>query len=319
MGSQPLISICIPCYNNEAFIAWTLESLRKQRVADYEIVISDDRSTDRTVSLIKQFTDPRIRLNQNGSNLGLGRNWNKVLSCARGKYIKLLCADDLLYPECLARQVAVLEDPANSGVVLAVCNRDVINAHNDLILRRGFPFRPGRISGQKLIRHCIRWGANLIGEPAVGLFKREALNQTRMCDPSNPYYVDLVLWAELLKLGDAFIDPEYLAAFRVSDRSASAKIGRHQAAYFRRFVRTFHSEPFYEINWFDQALGCSLSLLLCLLRNAFIAFHSRQRRWGRDSKGRNSNSTARTDATSCASRSSVNEPRFGGVAGGVHV
>jgi len=270
MNSGPLISICIPSYNSERFIAFTLKSVLAQSFTDFEIIIADDKSTDGTVSVIKSFSDARIKLIQNECNLGIGENWNKVLSCAEGKYVKLLCGDDLLYPGCLARQVRVLESPANAAVVLAICNSNVIDEHNGIILRRRFPLSTGVISGAKLIRKSIRWGSNLIGEPAVGLFRKQALSMAGISQASNPYLIDLSLWADLLKHGDAFIDSECLAGFRISGQAASARIGSRQAAYFRSFIRTIRRDQFYRANMLDSMLGSVLSFQWCLLRNVFI-------------------------------------------------
>jgi glycosyltransferase involved in cell wall biosynthesis len=274
MRSQPLVSLCIPSYNSQEFIATTLESILSQNFADFEVVIADDKSTDRTISIIKGFNDPRIRLIENEQNLGLGCNWNKVLSCAQGEYVKLLGDDDVLYPECLARQVAALEAPANSTAVLAICNRNVVNARNQVVLRRKFPFGPGLVSGRKLIRNSIRWGSNLIGEPVVGLFRSRELNHGAMCDPSNPYVIDLALWAQLLKHGDAFVDGDYLAGFRISRAKTSAQIGRRQAAYFRDFLRAMRRDSFYRASLLDVMPGYVLSAQWCLLRNLFIHCHS---------------------------------------------
>ena len=276
MGSQPLVSICIPCFNNEEFIADTLESVLNQVFADFELLVVDDKSTDKTLAVIERYDDRRIRLIRNEQNLGLVRNWKKTLSYVQGKYVKLLCGDDLLHPECLARQVAVLEEPVNSGVTLAVCNRGVIDGCNKLVMRRGFPFGRGIVNGAKLIRRCVRWGSNLVGEPAVGLFRRRALQRAEIPDAANPYSIDLTLWAELLKQGDAFLDDNYLAAFRISRRSASAKIGRRQASYFRAFARAMADDPYYRATLFDLAMGCVLSSQWGLLRNFFIRSHCRQ-------------------------------------------
>jgi len=270
MRSQPLVSICIPSYNSEKFISATLESVLAQSFTNFEVLITDDKSTDRTVSIIKEFNDPRINLIQNEQNLGLGANWNKVLSCAQGEYVKLLGDDDVLHPQCLTRQVEALEAPVNASAVLAICNRNIINTRNEIVMRRKFPFGPGLVSGRKLIRNSVRWGSNLIGEPVVGLFRRRVLNETAMCDPSNPYVIDLALWAELLKRGGAFIDAEYLASFRISRSKTSARIGRRQAAYFRDFVRAMRRDSFYRVSIFDMMPGYFLSAQWCLLRNLFI-------------------------------------------------
>jgi glycosyltransferase involved in cell wall biosynthesis len=77
-----------------------------------------------------------MRLIENEQNLGLGRNWNNALSSAQGECVTLLGDDDVLYPERLARQLEALEHPANSGAVPAICNRHVINARDEVVMRR---------------------------------------------------------------------------------------------------------------------------------------------------------------------------------------
>lgn len=270
MITQPLVSVCIPAYNNGTFLADTLRSVLKQTYADFEIIIVDDKSTDGTVSVVKGFKDQRIRLFQNKVNLGMGGNWNKVLALATGKYVKLLCADDLLYRECLARQVQALEDPANVDVSLAVCGSQIINSNNDIVLSRKPRFPAGRVGGQRLIRRCVRWGTNLIGEPAVGLFRREVLTRAGWFDPTNPYLIDLAFWAQLLKQGDAFIDRSHLAGFRISPGSVSTKTGFRQAASFRRFVQKIHTDPVWKITALDIMMGHIFSFQWCLMRNFFI-------------------------------------------------
>jgi hypothetical protein len=120
----------------------------------------------------------------------------------------------------------------------------------------------------------VRWGTNLIGEPAVGLFRREILARAGMFDPSNPYVIDLAFWAELLKHGDAFIDRSRLAAFRISRGSVSTKVGLKQAAFFRTFVRKMRADPAYQLGAGDVASGYLLSLLWCALRNFLISFRT---------------------------------------------
>ena len=270
MSSQPLISVCIPSYNNESFIAATLDSILKQTYAHFEIIVTDDYSSDKTVSLVKNVPDSRITLIQNKTNLGLAGNWNIALSHATGKYVKVLGADDLLYPNCLECQVQALEDPSNSGPVLAVCNTDVINANNRIILRRRGRFGHGVVGGAKLIRNCVRWGANLIGEPVVGLFRRDVLTKSGMFDPSNPYMIDLAFWAEVLKHGNAFMDHRRLAAFRISQSSVSARLGLEQAVYTRSVIRKLRADRVYRISMLDVMLGYFFAFPRCVFRNFLI-------------------------------------------------
>lgn len=275
MSHQPVVSVCIPAYNNARFIAATLESVLNQNHANFEVILTDDRSVDQTVSVVKTFSDGRIKLVQNGSNLGLGENWNKALSLAKGEYIKMMGADDLLYPDCLALQVQALEAPSNSTAVLAVCNSDVINSHGDVVLRRRSRFGHGQVSGGRLIRSCVRWGANLIGEPVVGLFRRDVLKRSGMFDSSNPYMIDLAFWAELLKHGTAVMDRRRLAAFRISASSVSARLGLKQVAYTRSIIQKLHADPAYRTSRLDALCGSFFAYPRCLLRNCLIAMRGR--------------------------------------------
>ena len=251
----PRVSVIITSYNQQEYLREAIESAIDQTVAPFEIIVADDHSTDRTISVVKKFGDRRIRLVENQANLGIAGNWNKALSLATGKYVKVMGADDLLYPDCLHCQIEALEKPANAGAVLAVCNSDVINANGQIVLQRRSRFPSGLKGGKELIRNCVRWGANRIGEPVVGLFKRDVLSKSGMFDPANPYMIDLAFWAELLKHGDAFMEQRRLAAFRISANSVSAKLGLKQAAYDRTFFRKMRADPFYRATLPDVVSG----------------------------------------------------------------
>jgi glycosyltransferase involved in cell wall biosynthesis len=270
MATQPLVSVCVPAYNNGEFLAETLKSVLRQTYPDFEIIVTDDCSTDNTVSVVKQFSDSRIQFFTNEANLGIGRNWNKALSLASGKYLKVLCGDDLIYPDCLQRQIRQLEDSANAGVVLAVCGSDVIGPSGKVVLRRSPRFPGGRVAGSRVVKSCVRWGTNLLGEPAVGLFRRETAQGRAWFDASNPYTLDLGFWGELLKTGDVYIDSERLAGFRISGTSVSAKVGLAQAAYFRSYARKLRAEQYYHLSRLDVLRAYIFSFQWCILRNLVI-------------------------------------------------
>jgi glycosyltransferase involved in cell wall biosynthesis len=270
VSSQPLVSVCIPCYNGEPYISETVQSVIRQTFTNYELIIADDASTDNSVSVIEKFADPRIKLIRNEQNLGMGGNWNKVVSHSRGKYVKLLCGDDVLYSECLQRQVAVLENPSNAGAVLAICNREVINSQGKIVLRRKMPFGLEMVKGPQLIRTSIRCGSNIIGEPVAGLFRRSVLDQGVRYHFDNPYCIDLAFWADVLRHGDAYFDRSFLAAFRISDSAVSAQIGLRQARAFQSFARNLSKNPIYQISPFDLAAAHCLSFQWCILRNLFL-------------------------------------------------
>ena len=81
---MPLISIIMSVYNEEIYLKEALQSIFNQTIEDYELIIVDDCSTDRTVEIIKSFNDPRIKLIINETNMGLTKNLNKALKLCRG-------------------------------------------------------------------------------------------------------------------------------------------------------------------------------------------------------------------------------------------
>ena len=76
---EPLVSVCIPAYNNEGTIEETVRSVLAQTYNNLELVVVDDCSTDRTAALAEAFTDARVRVVRNEKNLGMAGNWNKCI------------------------------------------------------------------------------------------------------------------------------------------------------------------------------------------------------------------------------------------------
>lgn len=115
----PLVSIGLPTYNGERFLRQTLDSLLGQSFRDFEIVISDNASTDSTEAICREYAekDSRIRYSRSEQNLGAAWNYNEVFRQARGKYFKWAADDDLCGPEFLSECVEALEQ--DDEVVLA--------------------------------------------------------------------------------------------------------------------------------------------------------------------------------------------------------
>lgn len=113
-GEQPLVSVLMTAYNREKYIAEAIESVLNSTYHNFELIIVDDVSTDKTYSIARSYTkkDNRIYVYKNESNLGDYPNRNKAATYAKGKYIKYLDADDKLYPYGLEIMVGVMERSA---------------------------------------------------------------------------------------------------------------------------------------------------------------------------------------------------------------
>lgn len=113
----PLVSIVIPCYNAAAWLAATLESAVAQTWPYREIIVVDDGSTDDSITIAAKFAEHGVQLIRQ-RNAGAAAARNTALRAARGEYVQFLDADDLIAPEKIARQLAVLAN-APSGTVAA--------------------------------------------------------------------------------------------------------------------------------------------------------------------------------------------------------
>lgn len=105
VGRLPAISVCIPTYNGAKYIAQTIESILNQTFTDFEIIVSDDGSSDKTLEIVGSFNDPRIVRIDRLSKVGAEANWNNAVANASASLVKLVCQDDLLYPQCLEVEV----------------------------------------------------------------------------------------------------------------------------------------------------------------------------------------------------------------------
>lgn len=250
----PVVSVVIPAYNGVQVIGETIRSVLNQSYADYELIVVDDASVDQTFEVVSGIQDPRLRIVRNATNLGFEGNFNRALEEARGEFIKVLPMDDLLYPTCLERQVAVLEAAEFQNVCLVACAKDVITGRGEIVIRgrKGFS---GWLPGGQAIRKTVRAGTNIFGEPGAVLFRRSMLPQVGRFDGSLPYMIDLDLWCRLLLHGDAYVIPETLCAFRIWPESMSVKLARKQTDQLRGFFKRLSSRSEFGVRASDICLG----------------------------------------------------------------
>src|SRR6266567_2589360 len=121
MQSAPLLSIGLFVFNGERFLGETLDSILNQTFTDFELIISDNASTDRTAEISQAYArrDSRIRYYRGEKNMGPGWNVRRVYELATGKYFKWAAADDLMEPDLLRRCVEVLESDPECVVAYA--------------------------------------------------------------------------------------------------------------------------------------------------------------------------------------------------------
>jgi len=237
--SPPLVSVCVPVYNAEPFLEETLRSVLAQSYRNWELVIVENQSKDRSREVIEKFVDlaadSRIRVHFNEKHLdSAASNMNHAIGLARGQFIKILCADDTLEPDCLTVQVRALEE--NPAAALAACGRKVVNAKGKLLFHRQGFRRSGFIEGADVIKGCFRAGTNLVGEPTMVLLRASSLNGIALMNATVPYCVDLDLWLRLMLRGGLVYNREPLATFRVHGQADTRRLEARMVGDFFRMA-----------------------------------------------------------------------------------
>jgi len=123
--NQPLVCICVPCFNAESTIAETLETLQAQTYTNIEIHIFDNASTDKTIEIVSAIVDDRIQMHQAESTGNAESNFTRCLNLGRGDYTTIFHADDLYAPDIIEKEVQFLEK--NEGVAGALTFATQIN------------------------------------------------------------------------------------------------------------------------------------------------------------------------------------------------
>lgn len=218
---MPKISVCIPVYNGETYLAQTIQSVLDQTYTDFELVIIDNASTDRTVSIIRSFTDTRIRLIQNETNVGMVGNWNNCLRYGTCEYLQLLCADDLLTPDNFKKKVDILDNYPEVGMVFS--GSHVINENNKVVMNRRPFLSSGMWDGKRLARRSFR-NHNYNAEPSNVMFRKRTSEEIGSFDPDLWFTLDWNYWLRMCAVSKVYYINEYLYSFRISTTSETAQL-----------------------------------------------------------------------------------------------
>lgn len=231
----PRVSVLVPTYNNADFVEATVESILGQTFADFELLVADHTSTDDTWARLARFVDdPRVTLWQTAPGGGAPANWRAVTEAATGEFVKLVCGDDLIYPTCLAEQVAAMD--AHPQVTLVCARRDLVDASGTLVMGgRGMSRVRGLHVGRDVVRRAVVSGVNVFGEPATVLMRREALVASGGWWADFPYVIDLATYSRVLLRGDLYAVDASLAAFRISAGQWSVELAESQATQVLAF------------------------------------------------------------------------------------
>lgn len=243
--TPPTLSVVVPVYNGEKYLAEAMDSILAEKDVDMEVIVGDHSSTDSTRAIAEKYlADPRVRLITTPAGGYVQRSWRNVSDHATGEYIKLVCADDVLYPGVLSRQVKLLQ--ANPSAVLTASPRDVTDASGKvLISSMGLQGIKKPLRGADAVRAVVRAGRNIFGEPGCVTMRRDAFERAGGWFGEFPYLIDMGTYSRVLLEGDFVPDLTTGATFRLNADQGSvaqSKSQSDQAAGFHAWMHEHHPE-----------------------------------------------------------------------------
>jgi len=261
----PAISVCIPTYNGAKYIAQTIESILNQTFTDFEIIVSDDGSSDNTLEIVGSFNDPRIVRIDRLSKVGAEANWNNAVATASASLVKLVCQDDLLYPLCLEVEVQTMSRSENQDVSFCFHLRDFVTpSSRKLSARRVGYSNLQKYSKTEILTKVVRSGGNPIGEPMAVTMRKLSLNSAGKF--RGDYVIDLDMWSKLSDQGNALFIEQHLSAFRISKTSWTSNLKKSQLSSVRALSKKLQIDSDGVITKFDLLRGQIVGLVRAPVR-----------------------------------------------------
>jgi glycosyltransferase involved in cell wall biosynthesis len=196
---DPRVSIGLPVYNGEKYVGKALDSILGQDFEDFELIISDNASQDKTGDICRHYAekDKRIRYSRFQRNTGVVNNFNHVFKLSRGEYFKWAAHDDECHREFLGRCVEVLENAPDS-VVMVYPQAETIDEEDRSIRKGSDRIGSGDPRPHRRLARALRF--MILCDPVFGLIKAGFLRKTQLIGPF--FGSDVVLLGELAMLGE---------------------------------------------------------------------------------------------------------------------
>ena len=211
--SNPIVTVLLPAYNAEKYIRESIDSILNQTFIDFELLIINDGSIDKTEEIILSYNDSRIRYIKNETNLKLIKSLNKGVSLSRGKYIARMDADDISLPDRLKEQVEFMENHND----VAVCSSLMYLMTEKGI--RQWNYYPAKTSIGCAFCSIYR---TPLAHPAA-FFRAEILKKYQYTDSKDSVHIEaFVLWGDLaLNNEKMYVIQKYLVKYRQNKESVS--------------------------------------------------------------------------------------------------
>ena len=221
VDNKPLVSIGMPVYNGDRYIRLALDSLLAQDYENFQIIISDNASTDRTPQICQEYAAicQNIHYYRNATNLGSAKNFNRSFQLSFGKYFMWAAHDDLWEKTYISRCVAQLED--NPSAVLCCSEITFLNEEGSVRYDWTLSIRNLETLGMSISERVHQLISRVGWFAIYGVIRSESLKKTNLF--LEKYGTDVILLLELLLLGEFVKVPERLFYYRIPEKPKEAQ------------------------------------------------------------------------------------------------
>lgn len=230
---MPIISVIVPVFNGEKTIKETIESVLNQTFTDFELIVIDDGSQDRTLEVVHRIQDSRIKV-FSYLNAGQSTSRNRGITIAKGEYISFIDADDLWTPDKLESQLKALQ--ANPEAAVAYSWTNWIDESSQLLGKGSHNTEQGDVFAKLLLNDFVANGSN-------SLIRRQALTEVGGFDPSVTPAEDWDLWLRLAVHYQFVAVPVPQVLYRISPNSASFNVWKMEASSLRVIEKAYAVAP----------------------------------------------------------------------------
>lgn len=215
---KPRLSIGLPVYNGEKYLAEAIHSILGQTLSDFELIICDNASTDNTQDICQAYSerDGRIRYFRNQENIGAMQNWYRTFQLSSGEYFLGAAHDDVFHPDFAEQCLSVLDQ--SPEVVVCFTKTKIIDEHGNFV--RNFEGEADLTSNRSYVRLYNALSTDLLCIQLLGVIRSGAFRRTR--EYSGYYGCDRNVLAELSLLGVIHEVPEYLFYHRLYPEALGA-------------------------------------------------------------------------------------------------
>jgi len=272
---RPLVSIVTPFYNTEQYIADCIESVIAQSYSNWEYILVNNQSTDASRAIVERYArkERRIQLLDTPKHLGQIENFNAALHhiSPRSQYCKMVLADDLLFPECIERMVALADANPSVGIVSSY------RLFGDEITGDGLPYSLTVISGREACRHMLRDRYYLTGSPTSVLIRADIVRATPSFYPEGWLHDDTEACFRILAEHDLGFVHQVLTFSRRENDSLTAKVLPFGPGPIRRYMFAIkYGSQFFAADEYRRYLRRETDFYLHFLAASVFQFKGRE-------------------------------------------